>query len=130
MNKRKKFNLTARSGSKILGGAVLLIAVAVFLIFSMRVSAETTAVLPGDESFSDKATVSVSRRHIADIQLIEPETGTVAIQVHRYGSTKFTVRDESDDGGFRQGSYSLEIYQDGDVLRTQITLIGWKTETP
>jgi hypothetical protein len=103
---------------RIVGLVIPVCAALLVVLITPKVDISITEPLPDGITFSQDAVIETGGTQIANIQLADPETGTVYIRAQDYGNVTFYIN----DGGTRY-TYDLHIFDDNGVTRTKITLL-------
>ena len=102
--------------TRLVGFVIPFAVTAVLIITSDSVSFTASEILPDDPSFSSEAAISVEDESVVNVQLEDPERGTVYINAQKYGTTDFIITD-----GENEYVYTIEIYKENGVSAAKIT---------
>ena len=103
-------------GQKVVGILIPVITVIVFMLNTQQAVVVAEDTLPGEPALSSEATVTVENSEIADVSFADPENARIHIEVHKYGTTEFIVKD-----GDKELRYILEAYDDDGACGFKIT---------
>lgn len=102
---------------KAAGLAIPAVMLIVMIILTPQVAFDGYETLPDEPSYSEEATLLVEDPSIAEVSFIDPLSGRILIQAHKYGETVFTVTDNG-----TKYIYTILIYDDNGTDRSKITV--------
>lgn len=107
-----------KTPQKLVGLAIPAVTAAVLMLQAPQTALSVYDTLPDEPALSDAATLSVEDESIAEVSFTDAESARIYIEVHDCGTTVITVQD-----GDSERQYTLEVYDDGGVWRTNLTPI-------